>query len=135
MTSHTEPIAAEKPPEVFAETVSFDNHDPRLVALTPEHRKRVMRRVNLRVVVMLAVIYIISISDRNNLGLAAVAGMTEDLDLKGTRYSVAVLVSSTVLVPGSGLGLTWYLRCSSRPTFCSSLWQRWQFVKLAPECS
>lgn len=36
--------------------------------------------------------YAISLMDRTNLGLAAVAGMNEDLNLTGNRYTIIIMV-------------------------------------------
>lgn len=36
--------------------------------------------------------YAISLADRTNLGLAAVAGMNKDLALTGDRYTIIIMV-------------------------------------------
>lgn len=42
---------------------------------------------------MLGLMYSISLMDRNNLGLALVAGMQEDLELAvGNRYTILVMI-------------------------------------------
>ncbi|KAJ5550964.1 hypothetical protein N7461_005662 [Penicillium sp. DV-2018c] len=57
------------------------------------HQKRVIRRVDLRLLPILGIMYSISLIDRTNLGLAFVAGMERDLGLDiGTRYTVIVMV-------------------------------------------
>ncbi|GES61377.1 hypothetical protein ATEIFO6365_0011003600 [Aspergillus terreus] len=57
------------------------------------HQKRVIRRVDLRLLPILGVMYSISLIDRTNLGLALVAGMQEDLGLDvGARYTIIVMV-------------------------------------------
>lgn len=53
---------------------------------TPEVQKRIMRRVDIRVVATVGLLYCFSVIDRSNLPSAAVAGMTEDLGLIGNRY-------------------------------------------------
>lgn len=51
------------------------------------------RRIDLRLLPILGVMYSISLIDRSNLGLALVAGMQQDLGLNiGNRYTVVVLV-------------------------------------------
>ncbi|TDZ34437.1 putative transporter [Colletotrichum spinosum] len=72
--------------ETPAESLSH-RHD-----FTPEEQKRIMRRVDVRVVATVGLLYCFSVIDRSNLPAAAVAGMTEDLDLKGNRYSIISLV-------------------------------------------
>ncbi|KAL4926417.1 major facilitator superfamily domain-containing protein [Aspergillus undulatus] len=57
------------------------------------HQKKVMRRIDLRLLPILGIMYSISLIDRTNLGLAFVAGMEEDLGLDvGTRYTIIVMV-------------------------------------------
>ncbi|KAJ6011690.1 hypothetical protein N7522_002045 [Penicillium canescens] len=57
------------------------------------HQKRVIRRVDLRLLPILGIMYSISLIDRTNLGLAFVAGMEEDLGLDiGNRYTIIVMV-------------------------------------------
>ncbi|KAK4864442.1 hypothetical protein LT330_009705 [Penicillium expansum] len=57
------------------------------------HQKRVIRRVDLRLLPILGIMYSISLIDRTNLGLAFVAGMEQDLGLDiGNRYTVVVMV-------------------------------------------
>lgn len=54
---------------------------------TPEEQKKIIRRVDLRLVTMTGLAYCISLMDRTNLSMAAVAGMVEELRLDiGKRY-------------------------------------------------
>ncbi|KAJ5585849.1 hypothetical protein N7450_005636 [Penicillium hetheringtonii] len=57
---------------------------------TPEQRKIVLRKVDFRLVPMLAVLYLISHLDRANIGNAKIAGMTKDLSLSGIQYNIAL---------------------------------------------
>jgi hypothetical protein len=51
------------------------------------------RRIDMRLLPILGIMYSISLIDRTNLGLALVAGMQEDLGLAiGNRYTVIVMV-------------------------------------------
>lgn len=51
------------------------------------------RRIDIRLLPILGVMYSISLIDRTNLGLAMVAGLQEDLGLQiGNRYTVIVMV-------------------------------------------
>ncbi|KAI2464711.1 major facilitator superfamily MFS-1 [Annulohypoxylon bovei var. microspora] len=54
--------------------------------------KKILWRVDRRLIVLVGLLYCISLMDRANLSAAAVAGMIEDLDLVGTRYSIVTLV-------------------------------------------
>lgn len=66
--------------------------DERINAFTPEEQKKIIRRVDKRLVLTLGFLYCVSLMDRTNLGIAVVAGMGVDLVLIGTRYSIIVLL-------------------------------------------
>lgn len=61
-------------------------------ALTPEERKRTIRRVDIRLVSTLGFLYCVSLMDRNNTGIAMIAGMSTDLVMIGSRYSIVILL-------------------------------------------
>jgi sugar phosphate permease len=71
---------------------SSAENDARIEALTPEERKKVIRRIDIRLVLTLGLLYCVSLMDRTNLGIAVVAGMGVDLKLIGDRYSVITLI-------------------------------------------
>ncbi|PGG99081.1 hypothetical protein AJ80_09413 [Polytolypa hystricis UAMH7299] len=48
--------------------------------------KRVVRKLDIRVLTLLAALYLLAFLDRSNIGNARVAGMEEDLDLDGRLY-------------------------------------------------
>lgn len=80
-------------------TVSDDSvtsavvNDARIDALTPEEQKKVIRRIDYRLVLTLGFMYMVSLMDRTNLGIAAVAGMSVDLKLSiGARYSIITCI-------------------------------------------
>ncbi|KAL4789147.1 major facilitator superfamily domain-containing protein [Aspergillus venezuelensis] len=61
--------------------------------LSEKEKKRVIRRIDLRLLPILGLMYSISLIDRTNSGLALVAGMQEDLDLAvGDRYTIIVML-------------------------------------------
>ncbi|KAM0324867.1 hypothetical protein ACHAQA_007833 [Verticillium albo-atrum] len=61
--------------------------------LSLEEQKKVIRRIDIRLLPILGIMYSISLIDRTNLGLALVAGLQEDLGLDiGNRYTVIVMV-------------------------------------------
>ncbi|KAL2849824.1 major facilitator superfamily domain-containing protein [Aspergillus pseudoustus] len=60
---------------------------------SPEEQKRIIRRVDLRLVTITGLAYCVSLMDRTNLSNAAIAGMVEELHLYvGSRYSIVVLM-------------------------------------------
>jgi len=61
-------------------------------ALTPEEQKKLIWRIDVRLVLTLGFMYCVSLMDRTNTGVAVVAGMSVDLVLKDFRYSTIVLV-------------------------------------------
>ncbi|KAK2017164.1 MFS general substrate transporter [Colletotrichum eremochloae] len=63
-----------------------------------EEQKNIMRRVDIRLVTTVGLLYCFSVIDRSNLPSAAVAGMLEDLDMAGNRYSVVSLVFFTTYI-------------------------------------
>ncbi|KAF2276984.1 phthalate transporter-like protein [Westerdykella ornata] len=70
---------------------------------TPEEQRKIIHRIDRRLVVTVGVLYCISLMDRTNLSAAAIAGMTKELALSkpvGTvsRYSVVTLVFFTTYV-------------------------------------
>lgn len=70
------------------ETSSVSQHEnvERDPDFTPAEQKKIIRRVNARVVVMCGLMFCFSLMDRTNLGAAAIAGMTKDLKLIQYRY-------------------------------------------------
>jgi sugar phosphate permease len=67
-------------------------NDERINAFTPEEQRKIIRRIDYRLVVTLGLMYCVSLMDRTNLGIAVVAGMGVDLVLIGERYSIVVLL-------------------------------------------
>ncbi|KZM21583.1 uncharacterized protein EKO05_0008037 [Ascochyta rabiei] len=59
---------------------------------TPEEQKKIIRKVDMRLIPVLGCMYCVSLMDRTNLGVAMVAGMGTDLKLTGERYSIVVLL-------------------------------------------
>lgn len=75
----------------------------RVVGLTPEDadffssyseekRKKVFRKVDIRLVPMLALLYLISHIDRANIGNAKIEGMVEDLGMSGVQYNTVLSI-------------------------------------------
>ncbi|CAI7633735.1 unnamed protein product [Penicillium viridicatum] len=55
-----------------------------------EKRKNVLRKVDIRLVPMLAILYLVSHLDRANIGNAKIAGLVEDLGMSGIQYNIAL---------------------------------------------
>lgn len=71
---------------------SNDTNDARISRFTFAEQKKIIRRVDRRLVLTLGFLYCVSLMDRTNLGIALIAGMGVDLILIGSRYSIIVLV-------------------------------------------
>lgn len=63
-----------------------------LANLSPEERdqleKKLVRKIDTRLLIMMVVMYILNYLDRNNIASAKLAGLEEDLNLKGEQYQV-----------------------------------------------
>ncbi|KAF2403916.1 MFS general substrate transporter [Trichodelitschia bisporula] len=59
---------------------------------SPEEQKKIIHRVDRRLVTTVGIMYCISLMDRTNLGATMIAGMAIDLKLVGMRYSIITLV-------------------------------------------
>jgi hypothetical protein len=60
------------------------------IQLSKAEEKRLLRRVDIRLIPLLSILYLISFLDRGNVGNARVAGLTKDLRLSGTQYNIAL---------------------------------------------
>jgi hypothetical protein len=66
-----------------------DTEDPRM-------ERRVLRKIDLRLLPILGALYTIALIDRTNISVARISGLDHDLDLDvGNRASVALLVDTT----------------------------------------
>lgn len=54
--------------------------------------KKTLRKMDLRLIPMLALLYLLSFLDRSNIGNAKIQGMDKDLKLKGHEYSMCATV-------------------------------------------
>lgn len=54
--------------------------------VSPEEQKRIVRRIDSRLLTTVGALYTVSLIDRTNLSAAAIAGMLQDLRLISNRY-------------------------------------------------
>lgn len=59
--------------------------------------RRLVRKIDLRLLIMVIVIYILNYLDRNNIASAKLAGMQSDLGLHGSQYEVRQQDSNIVI--------------------------------------
>lgn len=64
----------------------------------PILKKRVLRKIDLRLLPILGALYCIALIDRTNISVARISGLDDDVGLKiGNRASIALLVSQSSL--------------------------------------
>ena len=65
---------------------------PNVVSPDPAAEKRLLRKLDLHVVPVIAILYMIAFIDRANLGNAKIQGLEKDLRMKGHDYNIAAFV-------------------------------------------
>ncbi|KZT63330.1 hypothetical protein DAEQUDRAFT_770719 [Daedalea quercina L-15889] len=58
--------------------------------LSPEQQRRLWRKVDMRILPILSVMYLCCYLDRGNIGNAKLEGLMTQLDLTGNRYNIAL---------------------------------------------
>ncbi|KAK5001211.1 hypothetical protein LTR66_000089 [Elasticomyces elasticus] len=66
--------------------------DSNLPDYDDKETKRIMRKVDVRLLPMLTLLYVLAFLDRGNIGNAKVAGMNKELKLTGAQYNLALTV-------------------------------------------
>lgn len=97
----------------------------------PQDQKRIIRQIDLRVVLLLGAMYAVSLIDRSQIGLAMISGMGTDLQLTvGARYNIinAVFFGPYVLFQ---LPSTVLLRKIGPKRFLSGATLAWGLATLA----
>ncbi|KUJ22189.1 MFS general substrate transporter [Mollisia scopiformis] len=57
------------------------------IQITPEERRRVVRKLDLHLLPLCFILYTFSVLDRSNLGNAKLAGLAEDINISGDKYT------------------------------------------------
>ncbi|KAK5096206.1 hypothetical protein LTR24_002611 [Lithohypha guttulata] len=60
--------------------------------LDESHRKKILWKMDLRIIPMVTTLYLLSFLDRGNIGNARVLGMAEDINLAANEYNIALMV-------------------------------------------
>lgn len=71
---------------------------------TAEEERRVIRKLDFRLLPLVFVLYSLAVLDRSNLGNARLAGMEQDIDLSGDRYSTLRIACRCCPLRGVGGG-------------------------------
>jgi sugar phosphate permease len=65
---------------------------------TPAEQRRIIRRIDRRLVITVGAMYCVSLMDRTNMSAANIAGMSVELVLINNRYNIANLVFFTTYI-------------------------------------
>jgi hypothetical protein len=87
--SGNDPRSMEKSPQISIESVQPSQNDNIDFdeEFTYAEQRKIIHRIDRRLIITTGIIYCVSLMDRSNLPNAAIAGMTLDLDLNvGFRY-------------------------------------------------
>ncbi|KAH9029003.1 MFS general substrate transporter [Lactarius pseudohatsudake] len=101
-----------------------DSQLPPPPTLTPEQEKALYRKIDLRLMPILASMYLLSFLDRGNIGNAKLQGLVTQLDLTGNKYNIALtmyFISYTLFECPANLVLK-RLRPSRFLPFITVLW-------------
>lgn len=74
------------------ETVPNNAVDPSTIDFSHIDEKKVLRKMDIRLLPMLALLYLLSFLDRGNIGNARIEGLTETLNLSGPQYNWCLTV-------------------------------------------
>ena len=78
----------EKPTISLAEDIEKTEHEIRVpTTFTEDEYRKVIRKLDWNIMPMILVLYSLSVLDRSNLGNARLAGLEDDVDIAGDRYS------------------------------------------------
>ncbi|KAL9050499.1 MAG: hypothetical protein Q9162_006606 [Coniocarpon cinnabarinum] len=88
-----------------------------------EEEKRVIRKLDFRLIPFVFVLYSLSVLDRSNLGNAKLAGLTKDIDLEGNRYNWlgTVFYIAYILFQWTTIGWKQF-KAHQWATFCVFFW-------------
>jgi hypothetical protein len=61
-----------------------------IAELPPAEGRRILKKVDFRLVPLLSILYLVAFIDRSNIGNAKIAGLDVTINLEGLRYNTAV---------------------------------------------
>lgn len=89
---HFSPTAEKPPPSTPPESPTSAPSLHPTPPFDPAAEARLLRKLDLRVLPVLWLLFLVCFIDRSNIGNAKIAGMEKELGLRGQRYNVAVFV-------------------------------------------
>ncbi|KAL8921929.1 MAG: hypothetical protein Q9172_003778 [Xanthocarpia lactea] len=72
--------------------VNNENDDDLHLQFPPSRERRLLTKIDLRVIPVLSIIYLLAFLDRTNIANASVFGLQEELGLKNTQYNTALTI-------------------------------------------
>lgn len=96
-TEKHDPVELEQAPTSKSVDSGRNDIDPEF---SPDEQRKIVRRIDRRLIVTCGLMYCISLMDRTNLSNAAIAGMVVELNLIGFRY------------------VSLHVGCTTRPLIC-----------------
>lgn len=98
------------------------------IAIDPAAERRLLWKFDLRILPVLALMYLFNGLDKGNLGNAKTAGLEKDLGLVGDQYNIILSVGLNITMKGRNYRADHESRCSTFPTFYQPLflacWER-----------
>ena len=74
---------------------------------TPEEEKRVISKLDWHIMPLIFLLYSLSVLDRSNLGNARIAGMEDDIDIAGNRYTWLATVFYIAYILSQWMQIGW----------------------------
>ena len=93
MASEKEKLSAGHSPDISASPLSDEKvtYDSEFIAANGDfsqiNSKKVLRKMDLHLIPMLALLYLLAFLDRGNIGNARIEGLDKDLKLTGAQYN------------------------------------------------
>ncbi|KAL5046519.1 hypothetical protein BDW71DRAFT_214576 [Aspergillus fruticulosus] len=85
-------LESEKPSVLALESKEHASPTASDPEFPPDMQKRVLRKMDLRLIPMLALLYLLAFLDRGNIGNAKIEGMLDDLNMSGPEYNWCLTV-------------------------------------------
>jgi len=127
-TEKHDPVELEQAPTSKSVDSGHNDIDPEF---SPDEQRRIVRRIDRRLIVTCGLMYCISLMDRTNLSNAAIAGMVVELNLIGFRYSTIALVFFATYTLCQPPATVMCRKIGPRP-FLASITLAWGIVMVRP---
>lgn len=82
----------EKPVVDLVESVSDKSAEPVVDDFSDIDEKKLLRKIDLKIIPLFTVLYLLSFLDRGNIGNAKIEGLAEDLNLHGNQYNMCLTI-------------------------------------------